>query len=63
VWGLFVVRAIGGNDSVISKFGFIGLLGFLVLCLPQRGRGTAERWMRRAGYGFLMGRRFFFAYQ
>ena len=24
--------------------------GFLVLCLPQRGRGTAKRWMRRASF-------------
>ncbi|MBQ7911338.1 MAG: hypothetical protein IJ363_11225, partial [Clostridia bacterium] len=33
------------------KFGFVGPF----LCLPQRGRGTAKRWMRRANYGSVSG--------
>ena len=30
------------------KFGFIGELATTLISLPQRGRGTAKRWMRRA---------------
>ncbi len=37
-----------------GEFGFVGELGFLV-SLPQRGRGTAKRWMRRANYGSVSG--------
>ena len=33
------------------KFGFVGPF----LCLPQRGRGTAERWMRRASFRWASG--------
>ena len=43
------------REGRVGKFGFVGGLGFLVLCLPQRGRGTAKRWMRRASFRSVSG--------
>ena len=34
-----------------GKFGFVGAF----FCLPQRVRGTAKRWMRRANCGLVSG--------
>ena len=39
------------EKELVFKFGFVGPL----LCLPQRGRGTAKRWMRRASFRSVSG--------